>query len=105
VIDESDLQYENHCDPRILTLLGIKIDWSDESQNIADPICVKREFDSNTIDSSGSRFAPMLNWPAGRCQFRKIIELGIHTPKISVIPSAQSLTVLIEPPSTISRRS
>jgi hypothetical protein len=31
VIDESYSQYEKHFDPRILTLLGIKIDWSDES--------------------------------------------------------------------------
>jgi hypothetical protein len=31
VIDESDLQYEKHPDPRISTLLGIKIDGSDES--------------------------------------------------------------------------
>jgi hypothetical protein len=30
VIDESDLQCEKHCDPRISTFLGIKIDSSDE---------------------------------------------------------------------------
>jgi hypothetical protein len=31
LIDESDLQYEKHSDPRISTFLGIKIDWSDDS--------------------------------------------------------------------------
>jgi hypothetical protein len=31
VIDESDLQFEKHFDPRISTLLGIKIDSSDDS--------------------------------------------------------------------------
>jgi hypothetical protein len=30
VIDESDLQYEKHFDPRISTFLGIKIDLSDD---------------------------------------------------------------------------
>jgi hypothetical protein len=30
VIDESDLQDEKHPEPRISTLLGIKIDSSDE---------------------------------------------------------------------------
>jgi hypothetical protein len=30
VIDESDLQFEKHFYPRISTLLGIKIDWSDD---------------------------------------------------------------------------
>jgi hypothetical protein len=30
VIDESDLQFEKHLDPRISTLLGIKIDSRDE---------------------------------------------------------------------------
>jgi hypothetical protein len=30
VIDESDLQCEKHSDPRISTLLGIKMDWSDD---------------------------------------------------------------------------
>jgi hypothetical protein len=31
MIDESDLQYEKHFDPRISTFLGIKIDRSDDS--------------------------------------------------------------------------
>jgi hypothetical protein len=30
VIDESDLQFEKHFDPRILTFLGIKIGSRDE---------------------------------------------------------------------------
>jgi hypothetical protein len=30
VIDESDSHLEKHCEPRISTLLGIKIDSSDE---------------------------------------------------------------------------
>jgi hypothetical protein len=30
VIDESDLQFEKHFEQRISTLLGIKIDWSDD---------------------------------------------------------------------------
>jgi hypothetical protein len=30
VIDESDLQFAKHFDPRISTLLGIKIDSSDD---------------------------------------------------------------------------
>jgi hypothetical protein len=50
VIDESDLQYEKNFDPRISTLLGIKIDSSDVTENVSDSIRVNREFDSNTID-------------------------------------------------------
>jgi hypothetical protein len=30
VIDESDLQFEKHFEPRISTLLGIKTDSSDD---------------------------------------------------------------------------
>jgi hypothetical protein len=52
VIDESDLQDEKHFDPRISTVLGSKIDSSDESKNAADSIRVKSEFDSNVIDES-----------------------------------------------------
>jgi hypothetical protein len=36
VIDESDLQFEKHFDPRILTLFGIKIDGSDNPENASD---------------------------------------------------------------------
>jgi hypothetical protein len=50
VIDESDLQYEKHFDPRISTLLGIKIDSSDENENTSDSIRIKHEFNSNIID-------------------------------------------------------
>jgi hypothetical protein len=52
VIDESDLQDEKQDDPRISTLLGIKIDSSDENENVSDSIRVKCEFDSNLIDES-----------------------------------------------------
>jgi hypothetical protein len=52
VIDESDSQYEKHFDPRISTFLGIKIDSSDEYENVADSIRVKCEFDSNVIDEN-----------------------------------------------------
>jgi hypothetical protein len=56
VIDESDLQFEKHFDPRILTLLGIKIDSSDESENASDSIRANLEFDSNVIDESDLQF-------------------------------------------------
>jgi hypothetical protein len=52
VIDESDLQHKKHADPRISTLLGIKIDSSDDHENANDSIRVKCEFDSNVIDES-----------------------------------------------------
>jgi hypothetical protein len=52
MIDESDSHLAKHSDSRISTLLGIKIDSSDELQNASDSICVKREFDSNVIDES-----------------------------------------------------
>jgi hypothetical protein len=52
VIDESDLQFEKHDEPRNSTLLGIMIEWSDEDENADDSIRVKCEFDSNVIDKS-----------------------------------------------------
>jgi hypothetical protein len=52
VIDESDLHFEKHFDPRISTFLGIKIDSSDEDENASDSIRVNREFDSNVIHES-----------------------------------------------------
>jgi hypothetical protein len=52
VIVESKSQYEKHLDPRISTLLGIKINRSDEDENAPDPIRVKCEFDSNVINES-----------------------------------------------------
>jgi hypothetical protein len=52
VIDESDLQDEKECDPRISTFRGITIDWSDDNENASDSICAKREFDSNVIDEN-----------------------------------------------------
>jgi hypothetical protein len=52
VIDESELQYEKHSDPRSSTWRGIHMDWSDEYENANDSIRVKCEFDSNVIDES-----------------------------------------------------
>jgi hypothetical protein len=37
-------------------LLGIKIDGSDDHENVFDSICVRREFDSNVIDKSDSQY-------------------------------------------------
>jgi hypothetical protein len=45
VIEENDLQFEKHCDSRISTLLGIKIDSSEEPENAPDSIRVNREGD------------------------------------------------------------
>jgi hypothetical protein len=61
VIDESDLQFEKHCDPRISTFLGIKIDSSDEDENADDSIRVKCEFDSNVTDESNVQRSKQLN--------------------------------------------
>jgi hypothetical protein len=55
VIDESDLQNEKHFDPSISTLLGIKIDSTDEYENAFDSIRVNRESDSNVIDEDESQ--------------------------------------------------
>jgi hypothetical protein len=52
VIDESDLQCKKQCNPIKITLLGIKIDSRDDSENASDSIRVKCEFDSNVIDES-----------------------------------------------------
>jgi hypothetical protein len=46
-IDESDLHSEKHDEQRISTLRRIKIDSSDDSENINDSVRVNREFDSN----------------------------------------------------------
>jgi hypothetical protein len=51
VIDERRA-HEKQSEPRISTLLGIKIDSSDENKNAPDSIRVNREFDSNMIDVS-----------------------------------------------------
>jgi hypothetical protein len=56
VIDESDLQPDKQLDPRISTFVGIKIDGSDEYENVADSIRVNREFNSNVIDESDLQF-------------------------------------------------
>jgi hypothetical protein len=105
VIDESDLHLEKHLDPRISTFLGIKIDRSDEHENTSDSIRVSREFDSNTIDLSGPCAFSWINGPVERFQFRNIIEFGTQTRKIPGLTSEQSGRGLIEPHSTIRRRS
>jgi hypothetical protein len=61
VIDESDLQYEKHFDPRISTFFGIKIDSSEDSENASDSIRVNREFDSNATDESDSQFEKLFD--------------------------------------------
>jgi hypothetical protein len=104
-IDESDSQHKKHSDPRISTFLGIKIDSSDENENVSDSIRAKCEFDSNTIDLSGTSSFIKLSGSVGRCQFRKIIEFGIQTHRISGLLSAQCVTGLIDPPRTTTRRS
>jgi hypothetical protein len=105
VIDESNLQTEKHFLSRSSTFLGIKIDSSDEHENVSDSIRAKCEFDSNTINLSGPSSFSISNWVGRRAPFRKIIKFGIQTRRISGLLSAQCVTVLIEPPSTISRRS
>jgi hypothetical protein len=57
VIDENDLQYEKQFDPTISTLLGIKIDESDEYENASNSIRASCEFESNVIDESDSQDA------------------------------------------------
>jgi hypothetical protein len=52
VIDESDLQCEKQCDPRISTFFGIIMNWIDKDENAPDSIRVKCEFDSNVTDES-----------------------------------------------------
>jgi hypothetical protein len=52
VIDESDLHFKKHFEPRISTFRGIMIDESDDPENADDSICVKCESDSNVIDES-----------------------------------------------------
>jgi hypothetical protein len=56
VIDENDLQDEKHFDPRISTLLGIKINRRDDEENAPDSIRVKRESDSNVTDRSDLQY-------------------------------------------------
>jgi hypothetical protein len=105
VIEKTDLQFEKHFDPTISTFLGIKIDWSDEDENVSHPIRVNREFDSNTIELSASDCFLKSSRIVVKEQFRKRIEFGIQTHRISALYSAQSVTVLIEPSSTTTRRS
>jgi hypothetical protein len=93
VIDESELQHEKQDDPRISTLFGIKIDWSDEYENAFDSIRAKREFDSKTIH------------PSLQAPFRKTIEDGIQVRRISEMPSSETVTVSTEPRFTTTRRS
>jgi hypothetical protein len=52
VIDERYLQCDRHVEPRISTLLGMKMDRSNEPANADDSIRINREFDSNGIDQN-----------------------------------------------------
>jgi hypothetical protein len=54
-IDERELQYEKHDDPRMSTFRGISIDSSNKDENIFESIRVSREFDSNEIDEIDSQ--------------------------------------------------
>jgi hypothetical protein len=49
-MDESERHLEKHDEPRISTLLGIAIDWSDDLENASDSIRINRECDSNEIE-------------------------------------------------------
>jgi hypothetical protein len=78
VIDESDSQDEKHFHPRISTFLGIMIDSSDDLQNASDPIRIKCEFDSNTIDLSDPCSFSKVDGQSSSRHFRKVIESGIQ---------------------------
>jgi hypothetical protein len=71
----------------------MKIDSSDEDENDSDSIRVNREFDSNEM-----------NWSRQR-SFRETIESGIQDREIEGLFSAESVTILIEPLRTTTRRS
>jgi hypothetical protein len=92
VIDESDLQFEKHFDSRISTFLGIKIDLSDENENAVDSIRVNREFNSKTTNFNELPSLPKLNGSVNRYRFRKVIEDGIQTHRISVLDSVQRVS-------------
>jgi hypothetical protein len=51
-IDESELQFQKHDDPRISTEHGIKIDSSFDNENTYDSIRFNDDGDSNEIDES-----------------------------------------------------
>jgi hypothetical protein len=53
--------FEKDFEPRISTLRGIKIDWSDENENAADSSQVNPEPDSNVINESDWQFKNILN--------------------------------------------
>jgi hypothetical protein len=46
-MDESDSQRSEHNEPRISTLPGITIDWSDDPEDEYNSIRINREVDSN----------------------------------------------------------
>jgi hypothetical protein len=54
-IDESDLQYEKHSDPRISTEHGITIDSSFDDENAFHSIRFNDDGDSNEIESNEDR--------------------------------------------------
>jgi hypothetical protein len=91
-IVESDLQFEKHFKPRISTLLGIKIDWSDEDENANDSIRVKREFNSKKMNGTCS-----YSW-------RQTIEFGIQAWIMWELFSEENERMSIKPLRTIIRR-
>jgi hypothetical protein len=56
VIAESDLHSEKQNEPRISTLLGIKMNSSDDFENADDSIRVNCECDSKIIDKNDLQF-------------------------------------------------
>jgi hypothetical protein len=80
-IDESDSQDEKHPEPRISTFIGIMIDESDDSENASDSMCVKCEFDSNTM------YCSPYQGP-----FRETIESGIQNLQIEAFSGEESGT-------------
>jgi hypothetical protein len=55
-IDERDRQFEKQFEPRISTVRGITIDFSEELENAEDSIRFNLESDSNEIDERDRQF-------------------------------------------------
>jgi hypothetical protein len=56
VTDESDSQDQKHLDSSISTVVGIRIDSSDEGENASDSVRVNCEFGSDVIDENDLQF-------------------------------------------------
>jgi hypothetical protein len=56
LISRSDSQNEKHCEPRISTRRGIRIDLIDEFKNASDSIRVNEQSDSKLISRSDLQF-------------------------------------------------